>query len=100
MSTLGICGLTLLLIALVLRDLMQSNKNILLFFYTFNFIGAVLLAVYAFTSTNWIFIILEGVWAIYCLVNTVIAFFPSIPKAFTNTCYKQNSPFTKLINND
>lgn len=76
MSTLGICGLTLLLIALVLRDLMQSNQNILLFFYTFNFIGAILLAVYAFTSTNWIFIILEGVWAIYCLVNTVLTFFP------------------------
>lgn len=74
MATLsGICGLTLLLIAFGLGNLRQYNQDLLLLYNPLNFVGALLLAIYAFSSMNWIFIILEGIWAIYALVNIVTA---------------------------
>ena len=63
----GVVGLVLLLLAFVLNVLKKIERN----GYAYdgmNFIGAVLLAVYALFAQIWLFFILEAVWAAAALL--------------------------------
>lgn len=74
-DVLGILGLVLLLGSFVLSTAATVNNKIKEssarwgpLYNLSNFIGALLLAYYAYTQENWIFVILEGTWSAVGLV--------------------------------
>jgi len=78
----GIAGATIILVFFILE---QTNKikNDSLWYDLGNFIGSTLLIVYAIMLSSIPFLILNGVWAIFSLKDTIIDL---------NKIFKQKEP--------
>lgn len=70
MLLIGLLGMACILSAFLLEEFTRRFGRSNLWFNVLNFVGAVLLGLYAFSLRGWPFVVLNGVWAIAAFIRS------------------------------